>query len=61
VNAVVRVKLPPVPVTVIVHEPVGVDVEVLMVHVLEKVGLPEARLNDAVEPAGSPEADNDTV
>jgi len=46
VNVVVRANPPPVPVTVIVYEPVGVDDEVLMVHVLVKVGLPDPGLND---------------
>jgi len=56
-NAVVRVKPPPVPVTVILYEPLGVDDEVLMLHVLVNVGLPEAGVNEAEAPEGRPDTD----
>ncbi len=45
---------PPVPVTVIVKDPVGVEEIVLMVNVLEKVGVPDAGLKEHEAPAGSP-------
>jgi len=63
VNVVVRVNPTAggggtaVPVTVIAYEPVGVDDEVLMVHVLVNVGLPEAGVNEAEAPEGRPDTD----
>ena len=58
---VVRVSPPPVPVTVIVHEPVGVVEDVVMANWLVNVGLPRGGLNDAEAPEGSPDADNATA
>jgi len=60
VNVVVRVRELPVPVTVIVDDPVGVDAEVVSVNVDEQVGLHEAWGNEAVVPAGRPDAANET-
>ena len=60
VNEVVRTTLPPVPVTVIVELPVGVDDEAVMVIVVLQVGLQDAGPNDADAPAGRPDAVNDT-
>jgi hypothetical protein len=42
-NEVVGVRLPEVPVTVMVYVPTGVEVAVLKVSTLEQVGLQEAR------------------
>jgi len=61
VNVVVRVTPPPVPVTVIVYEPVGVDDDVLTVNVLVNVGLPEDGLKEAEAPEGSPDAERLTL
>ncbi len=52
---------PAMPVTVIVDDPVGVDVEVVRVNVDEHVGLHDAGENAAVAPAGKPEAENVTA
>lgn len=54
VNVVVCETLPPVPVTVIAKEPVGVEDVVLMVSVLEKVRVPLAGLTLHEAPVGSP-------
>jgi len=54
VNWVVCVFPPPVPVTVMVDEPVGVEDEVLTVKVLVKVGLPDAGLKLHDAPEGRP-------
>jgi hypothetical protein len=48
------------PVTVIGNVPVGVEVEVESVRVLEQVGLHGLLLNPAVAPEGSPEAESVT-
>jgi hypothetical protein len=48
----VEVCPPPEPVTVTVTEPVGVDDEVLIVKVLEKVGLPDEGLKLQEAPEG---------
>jgi len=61
VNWVVWLFPPPVPVTVIGYEPVGVDEDVDMVNVLVKVGLPEDGLNEGEAPEGRPDADKDTA
>jgi len=61
VKEVVCVIPPPVPVTVIGYEPVGVDDEVEMVKVEEKVGLPDCGLKEAEAPEGRPEAERLTV
>jgi len=58
---VVSDRSPRVPVTVIVYEPAGVDDEVLMVHVLVKVELPEEGLKEAEAPDGRPDAESVTV
>jgi len=58
---VVRVSPPPVPVTVIVYGPVGVEEEVVIVHVLVNVGFQEAGLKDAEAPEGSPDAERLTL
>ena len=60
VNVVVRDREPAVPVTVIVEDPGGVDEEVVSASVVEQVGLHDAGENDAVVPAGRPEAENET-
>jgi hypothetical protein len=60
VNAVVWDKEPAVPVTVIVDEPVGVDVAVVRVNVVEQAGLQDPGENVAVAPDGKPDAENDT-
>lgn len=54
VNCVVLVSPPPVPVTVIMGDPVGVEDEVVIVKVLEKVGFPENGLNEQEAPEGTP-------
>lgn len=58
---VVFVKLPAVPVTVMVELPVGVVAEVEIVNVVEQLGLQLVGLKEAVAPEGSPEALNDTA
>src|SRR3990167_5180184 len=60
VNDVVRTTLPPVPVTVMVELPVGVDDEAVRVMVVLQVGLQDVGPNDADAPAGRPDAVNDT-
>jgi len=60
VNVVVRDREPPAPVTVIVDDPVGVDAAVVSVSVDEQAGLHDAGENEAVVPAGRPEAENET-
>ena len=61
VNVVVRVNPPPVPATVIVYAPAGVEDDVPIINLLVNVGLPEAELNDAVAPVGRPDAERLTV
>ena len=60
VKLVVRERDPAVPVTVIVDDPVGVEVEVVRVNVDEHVGLQDPGENEAVAPAGKPEAEKVT-
>jgi hypothetical protein len=60
-NVVVRVTLPPVPVTVMVNVPVGVAVVVAMLKVVLQVGEQVAGLNELVAPAGKPEAEKETA
>ncbi len=60
VNVVVRDREPPVPVTVIVDDPGGVDAEVVSVSVDVQFGLHDAGENEAVVPVGRPEAANET-
>ena len=60
VNVVVWDRDPAVPVTVIVDDPAGVDAEVVTVTVDEHVGLHDPGENEAVAPAGMPEAENVT-
>src|SRR5438034_424774 len=52
---VVLVTAPPMPVTVMVEVPVGVDDVVEMVRPVEQVGVHTVGENDAVAPVGSPE------
>ena len=59
VNVVVRDREPPVPVTVIVDDPVGVNGVVVRVSVDEQPGLHDAGTNKGVVPAGSPEAEKE--
>jgi len=59
-NVVVRDREPPVPVTVIVDDPVGVDAEVVSVSVDVQFGLHDVGENEAVVPMGRPEAANET-
>ena len=61
VKLVVRERDPAVPVTVIVDDPVGVEVEVVRVNVDEHVGLQDPGENEAVAPVGRPEAENVTA
>jgi hypothetical protein len=42
------------------NDPVGVEVEAVIVNMLVKGGLPDCGLNDADAPGGSPDTDNDT-
>jgi len=44
-----------------VADPVGVEDELLIVHVLENVGLPEEGLREAEAPDGRPDAESVTV
>ena len=60
VKVVVWVRVPAVPVTVIVEDPVGVDAEVVKVIVDEQVGLHDPGEKAAVAPVGRPEAEKDT-
>ena len=55
-NEVVRVNPPPVADTVMADVPAGVEPLVLIANVEEQVGLQLAEENEAVDPAGSPEA-----
>ena len=61
VNVVVCERDPAVPVTVIVDDPVGVEVTVVRVNVDEHVGLHDPGENAAVAPVGRPEAANVTT
>ena len=62
VTLVVWVRVPAVPVTVIVAGPVGVDAEVVNVIVDEHVGLHDpGEENEADAPLGRPEAENVTA
>src|SRR5437867_4357824 len=58
---VVLVTAPPMPVTVMVEVPVGVDDVVEIVRPLEQVGVHAVGENDAVAPVGSPEAEKATA
>src|SRR5439155_588980 len=58
-KVIVRDREPPVPVTVIVDDPVGVNGVVVRVSVDEQPGLHDAGTNKGVVPAGSPEAENE--
>src|SRR5438046_4289350 len=60
VKVVGRVRPPPLPVTVMVEGPVGVDVVVARVRVVAQVGLHAVGENVALAPAGSPEAEKET-
>jgi len=60
VKVVVWVRVPAVPVTVIVEDPVGVDAEVVKVIVDEHVGLHDPGEKEADAPLGRPEAENVT-
>ena len=60
VKLVVRERDPAVPVTVIVDDPAGVEVEVVRVNVDEHVGLQDPGENEAVAPAGKPDAEKVT-
>jgi hypothetical protein len=53
-NRVMRVSPPPVPVTVMVDQPVGVVDDAVMVSVLVKLAIPDVGLNEHDAPAGSP-------
>ena len=62
VNDVDRVTPPPVADTVIVEDPAGVvPAVVLIVNVEEQVGVQLGNENDALAPAGKPEAENVTA
>jgi hypothetical protein len=54
VKEVTWVTPPPVPVTLILNEPAGVEDKVLMVSALEKIGNPDAGLKEHDAPAGRP-------
>src|SRR5947207_5481875 len=60
VKLVVLVRPPPVPVTVMREEPVGVDAVVARVRVVVQVGVHAVGENVGVTPAGSPEAEKTT-
>ena len=57
----VLVRPPPVPVTVIREELVGVDAVVVSVRVVAQVGVHAVGENAAVAPVGNPEAEKDTA
>ena len=61
VKVVVWDREPAVPVTVIVDDPVGVELEVVRVNLDEHVGLHDPGENAAVAPVGRPEAENVTA
>jgi len=61
VKLVVFVTLPPVPVTMIVKAPVGVEATVERVRVVEQVGEHAVEENAAVAPVGSPAAEKETA
>ena len=61
VNVVVWDREPATPVTVIVDDPVGVDAAVVTVNVDEHVGLHDPGENEAVAPAGKPDAEKVTA
>ena len=60
-KAVVRVTPPPTAVTLTVELPAGVELVVLMFRVGEQLGLQLFGENEAVAPAGSPEAEKVTA
>src|SRR5205085_1644424 len=60
VKRVVWVTPPPLPVTVMVAEPVGVLAAVVRVRVVEHVGVREGQGREGLAPAGSPEAEKAT-
>src|SRR5437773_2386369 len=61
VKVVVWDREPAKTVTVIVDDPVGVEVKVVTVNVDEQVGLHDPGENEAVAPVGRPEAENVTA
>ena len=61
IKLVVFVTLPPVPVTMIVKAPVGVEATVERVRVVEQVGEHAVEENAAVAPVGSPAAEKETA
>ena len=61
VKVVVWDREPATAVTVIVEGPIGVNTEVVRVNVEEHAGLHDAGENEAVAPAGKPDAEKDTV
>src|SRR5262249_32956756 len=58
---VLRLRPPPFPVTCTVKEPVAAVAAAVRVSVVEQLVMQLVGLNDAVTPAGSPEAENATL
>src|SRR2546425_575111 len=61
VKLVVRLTPPPLPVTVMVEGPVGVDVVVERMREVAQVGVHAVGENEAVAPVGSPEVEKETA